>query len=224
MTAGAAPASPASPTPPTPTPPAAAAAPVRIQAISLTNFRAFPGPAPARFELAGKNLLLYGENGAGKSSLFHALSNFFSEEPPKLQQHNNVFSGLAVADCKVAIELVGDPKAVEWTASYHPCVFDIKRPVESVADWFFAGSEPRISDAALRAACIDYKSLLNTNFRHFSGEVNLFDIAVDHLLRDYPVSHAGRASTIGQLWQAVLRAKPPQGHIGFRSQDQSGLR
>lgn len=55
----------------------AAAVPVRIHAVALTNFRAFPGPAPARFELAGKNLLLYGENGAGKSSLFHALSNFF---------------------------------------------------------------------------------------------------------------------------------------------------
>ena len=205
MTADPGPASPASVAT---TPPAAAASPVRIQAISLTNFRAFPGPHPARFELAGKNLLLYGENGAGKSSLFHALSNFFSEEPPKLQQHNNVFSGLAVADCKVAIELVGDPKAVEWTASYHPCVFDIKRPVESFADWFYAGSKPRISDAALRAACIDYKSLLNTNFRHGNGEVNLFDISVDHLLRDYPVSHAGRAGTIGQLWQAVLRAKP----------------
>ena len=74
-----------------------------------------------------------------------------------------------MVDCKVAIELVGVPKAVEWTASYHPCVFDMKRPVEDVFDWLYAGSEPRIWDAALRAACIDYKSLLNTNFSHGSG-------------------------------------------------------
>lgn len=84
----------------------------------------------------------------------------------------------------------------------------MKKPVGNWSDNFFRGSDTRITQAALRAACIDYKSLLNTNFRHGNGEVNLFDIAVEHLLRDYPVSHAGQASTIGQLWQAVLQARP----------------
>ena len=34
------------------------------QAVDLTDFRAFPGPAPAHFDLDGKNLLVYGENGS----------------------------------------------------------------------------------------------------------------------------------------------------------------
>ena len=31
---------------------------MKINTLSLTDFRAFPGPAPATFELGGKNLLV----------------------------------------------------------------------------------------------------------------------------------------------------------------------
>ena len=51
--------------------------PLRIKRLTLTDFRAFPGPAPTHFDLDGKNLLVYGENGAGKSSIFHALGGVF---------------------------------------------------------------------------------------------------------------------------------------------------
>ena len=43
---------------------------MKIKTFSLTDFRVFPGQAPTTFELDGKNLLLYGENGSGKSYLF----------------------------------------------------------------------------------------------------------------------------------------------------------
>ena len=59
--------------PPGATPPSApvvvVAKPMRIKTLTLTDFRAFPGPAPQRIEFGGKNLLVYGENGAGKSSI-----------------------------------------------------------------------------------------------------------------------------------------------------------
>ena len=55
--------------------------PLRIETLTLTDFRAFPGPAPQHIEFAGKNLLVYGENGAGKSSIFHALRAVFSNAP-----------------------------------------------------------------------------------------------------------------------------------------------
>ena len=47
----------------------------RIAKIILRDFRAFHGNEAYTFDLGatGKNLLLYGENGAGKSSLFHGL-------------------------------------------------------------------------------------------------------------------------------------------------------
>jgi len=52
---------------------------MRIAKIEIKDFRAFPGPGTYIFDLDdGKNLLIYGENGSGKSSLFYALLEFFN--------------------------------------------------------------------------------------------------------------------------------------------------
>lgn len=185
-----------------PAPPAAAPAappvPARIKRVTLTDFRAFPGPAPTAFDLDGKNLLVYGENGAGKSSLFYALSGFFSFKPARpLREHKNVFSGLPDTDCKVAIDFADGSPAVEWTVSRHP------------ASLRGTSSDLRVTEAALRRACLDYRALLDTNYKQGNGPINLFEIAVEHLLRDYPVTVAGGTSTtVGELWAKVLGSKP----------------
>ena len=55
---------------------------MRITGIELKNFRAFYGTYQINLHKAGKNLLVYGENGSGKSSLYLALKLFLesSEE------------------------------------------------------------------------------------------------------------------------------------------------
>jgi energy-coupling factor transporter ATP-binding protein EcfA2 len=178
--------------------PTAPPAPARIKRLTLTDFRAFPGPAPTAFELEGKNLLVYGENGAGKSSLFYALNGFFSFKPARpLREHKNVFSGLPDTDCKVAIDFADGGPAVEWTVSRHPGTMR------------GTSSDLRVTEAALRRACLDYRALLDTNYKQGNGPVNLYEIAVEHLLRDYPVTVGGGTSTtIGELWAKVLSSKP----------------
>jgi len=53
---------------------------MRITKIEIKDFRAFKG-VPTVIDLApGKNLLAYGENGSGKSSLFTALKYFLERE------------------------------------------------------------------------------------------------------------------------------------------------
>lgn len=47
----------------------------RINKLTLKNFKFFIGEIPINFER--KNVLLYGENGSGKSSIYWALYIFF---------------------------------------------------------------------------------------------------------------------------------------------------
>jgi recombinational DNA repair ATPase RecF len=94
--------------------------PLRIQRLTLTDFRAFPGPAPQSFDLEGKNLLVYGENGAGKSSLFHALREFFSLKPARrLDDYRNVFSKAPPDGVSVTVAFTDGGPEANWNLK--PC-------------------------------------------------------------------------------------------------------
>jgi ABC-type cobalamin/Fe3+-siderophores transport system ATPase subunit len=64
---------------------------VRIQTVEVTNYKAFLGTH--LFNVGGKNLFIYGENGSGKSSLYYTLKDFFqvSTENIDLAGLENVF-------------------------------------------------------------------------------------------------------------------------------------
>lgn len=201
--------------------PAAPATPLRIKRLTLTDFRAFPGPAPTHFDLDGKNLLVYGENGAGKSSLFYALSDFFSlKRSRNLRAYKNVFSGEPETACAVDVEFNDGVPGAKWflqassgaigTASSGSHALGgtgLARERHPAA--VSRGGDARVTQAALRRACLDYRALLDTNYRQGDGAINLFDIALERLLADFPVPVAGGVThTIGELWQAVERARP----------------
>jgi DNA repair exonuclease SbcCD ATPase subunit len=59
---------------------------MRITDIKITNYRAFYGEHHIQLDKDGKNLMLYGENGSGKSSVFTALKDFFSSSVKKLDK------------------------------------------------------------------------------------------------------------------------------------------
>jgi energy-coupling factor transporter ATP-binding protein EcfA2 len=176
--------------------------PIRINKITLCDFRAFAGPEPVTIDLKGKNLLVYGENGAGKSSIFHALNEFFSvaERFPsarhdKLKELKNIFSGKPDDDVHVEIEFDDFGDVAKWNNKRHP------------ADASPGKADSRVVNAAFRKAILDYRSLLETNFRHNKEDINLFEVCVNVLLRDFPAPHNGKGETIFELWQRV-RLRP----------------
>lgn len=195
---------------------------IRIREIRLTDFRAFPGPNPTTFTLDGKNLLVYGENGAGKSSLFHALRDFFrpaalpgGAERKALSSHKNIYTEDTLEHVRVEVESTRGEVAA-WS---HQLVvaqsggatpsrrFPESHPLSSVsAAW--------VSEAALRASSLDYRAILDTNYKHGDGQINLFDVTVDQLLRGFPVTIAGgQVRSVGRLW-SDLNGQLPKRHTG----------
>ncbi|MBY5626506.1 AAA family ATPase [Rhizobium leguminosarum] len=183
-----------------PTPAAATTViPPRIKSFTLCDFRAFAGPEPVTFQLDGKNLLIYGENGAGKSSVFHALDEFFSvarggpqARRERLLALKNIFSGQPETGLKISVEFDDGMPAAEWTPARHPV--DIT-----------PAADDRVKNAAYRKAILDYRSLLETNYRHGDGPVNLFDVCINLLLRDFEVPVSGNPRLI-DIWQRMQSA------------------
>lgn len=190
---------------PLPTTPAAAPAgatqgvdPPRIKSFTLCDFRAFAGPEPVTFKLDSKNLLIFGENGAGKSSVFYALDEFFSiahrgpqARKERLLALKNVFSGQPATGVKVSVEFDDGGPPAEWTIDRHPV------DIEPAAD-------DRVKNGAYRKATLDYRSLLETNYRHGKDPVNLFDVCINVLLRDFAVAHDGKQQSIFDLWTELI--------------------
>ena len=74
---------------------------MKITNIEIKNFRAFPKPYQIKLDNAGKSLLVYGENGSGKSSLYLALKYFFESsvnedqkesKNTEFENHQNIFT------------------------------------------------------------------------------------------------------------------------------------
>ena len=167
----------------------------RIKMLEIADFRAFPGPAPVRIDLAGKNLFLYGENGVGKSTVFQALRGMFSagitatDAAEELATQANRFTpDQHKGNSRVLVEYDDGKGPAIWSSAGHP-----GSAAPSPAD-------ERIVNAAWANAILDYRSLLETNYDQGDEEVNLFWVCVDSLLRDYVTVGGDR---LGEIWRRL---------------------
>ncbi len=158
---------------------------MRITDIEIKNFRAFHGTYQINLDKTGKNLLVYGENGSGKSSLYLALKSFLESgisadnQNIEFENHQNIF-----------IEDPGHIKlslrADRWSKK------DTYKWSQSVTE---EATDELITEASKSKGFLDYKSLLETHYLHRENDsVNLFDLLVEVLL----------ASTISPLTDRSL--------------------
>ncbi len=141
--------------------------PIRISKIKLVNYKFFHG----EFELpvGGENLLIYGENGSGKSSIYRALELLTRDRIDNLAESLNIFS-----EGEVEVEF-GFTNGTEYT---------ITVDTEELPDYvdFLKG-------LSVFSPMLDYKKLLKVHYSGVSGsrEINLYGM-LRQLLSDYPLA------------------------------------
>ena len=160
---------------------------MKIKSIEIENFRAFS--APSRIDLDGKNLLVFGENGAGKSSIYHALHGFFSTDLPEISSHTNLFQRALDPSLEAKITVTFDDNQAGAT-------WDRLHPGR-------VGGDSRVINAAQRSAILDYRSLLRTNFIFGDNPLNWFEVIHRELMPDFQL--VGGSPTLREHWAKVQR-------------------
>ena len=168
---------------------------MRITKIEIKNFRAFYGAYQIDLHRAGKNLLVYGENGSGKTSLYQALKRFLesSERDHQFKPHQNIFNS---DDGYIKLHLRADAQSKQDTYEWSETVKD-------------ETNEELLIEASRAKGFLDYKDLLETHYLHRENNVvNVFDLLVKTLLAN-TVSRATDRS-LAEDWASIQPPFPDQ--------------
>jgi energy-coupling factor transporter ATP-binding protein EcfA2 len=154
---------------------------MRIETIEVSGFRAFPGDEPPytiSLGAQGKSLLLFGENGSGKSSLYEGLRRLLSEYPPHdpFAGHVNVFHPSDDASISVTMN-AGAAVSFRWGMA-------VEHPAQ--------GGGAAFMDVARRTTFLNWHELLRTSLAHVgSDKVDIYLLLVDTLLRNAEMAGGG---------------------------------
>ena len=142
---------------------------MRITEIEIKNFKAFYGIYRINLRKSGKNLLVYGENGSGKSSLYFALKLFLEsggDSSHRFENDQNIF----ITDAgHIKLCLRADQHSKQETYEWS----------ESVRET----DDELIIEGSRAKGFLDYQDLLKTHYVHReSNTVNVFNLLVETLL------------------------------------------
>lgn len=145
---------------------------MKITKITLLNYKFFYGDF--FIDVNGENLLLYGENGSGKSSLFKALEYLTQLKYPSINRNGekNIF---AVKDDDVKIEIAFDNQqtlTIDGDVPELPEGFDF------------------LEGLSIFRPLLDYKKLLPVHYVpfHNGDNVNLYAL-LREVLKNYPIGN-----------------------------------
>lgn len=145
----------------------------RINKISIQNFKAFP--ELQSFELGGKNLLVYGNNGSGKSSLYWGLYTFLQCSEKDIDGINKYFVPFndADEDTYQSLRNLYRPDADD---SFVEIELEGKPSIKLAYNNFVGLQSAYIKEANKASDFINYKLLHNFYNATHKKELNLWEV------------------------------------------------
>lgn len=166
----------------------------KIVAISIDNYKAYIQQQIIRLP-KGENLLIYGENGSGKSSLFNALKHFLkSSVDSSIPFDLNVFSSRLEGKIELTFKDYDDATSqpIEGSEiSYQAC----ETPANSTNSVSFIKLSHRYS------GFLDYSQLLSV-YLNQGSRPNLFEL-INDLIGDYVPTSYGFSESLKDIFDSV---------------------
>lgn len=146
-----------------------------INRIHICGFKAFPNDF--ELQLEGKNLLMYGENGSGKSSIYYALHCMF-QAPLKPDAGKKYFDPASEQHLKNLNNLDAGSKIWIDFDGRHPFIYNIDK--EGYQFTLLGGKHPL--PAQINGCFVNHQFLFHFfNFRN-SQRINLFPVFIKDIL------------------------------------------
>ena len=179
---------------------------MRIIKLEIQDFRAFYGNHIIEFAKEGErgkqSLLLYGENGSGKSSLLLAIKYILESadnENLNFDDYKNIFRETPsdrYIELTLREGLNKTPILGKWTHDFRNTnILEIR-------------------EASQAKGILDYKELLQIHFvHHKESRINIFNLLVKSLLAKCINDSDPNQQTFSQQWQKLLETIPKhRGH------------
>lgn len=168
---------------------------MKIKKVEIRDYKAFYGLN--EFNVEGKNLFIYGENGSGKSSFYYALKDFFqsSTETLSYDETENIFLTKAQKG-KGFIKVTFNP---DKSGTNTDKIYTVKKTSK---DTYTAG-DTSIRDAIKLKSFLTYKHLLTIHYIKKEKEIDLFELLVKGVLKHFKSVAITGAKELGELWNDV---------------------
>lgn len=185
----------------------------RITNITIDNFKGYYSKKEINLP-NGENLLIYGENGSGKSSLFTALKDFFSSGIKKnLSFQRNFHRMTEIGEVSLSFsDFSGDGRLIKDTES------TIKYSSDEASSTTYGVQF--VKDTAQTLGFLDYKEILKL-YNLPQDTPNLFDFIVLGLLGNQSIT--GYTRNIQSTFQKIVDDTITNAHTRRSTGHKSGL-